>query len=726
VSGRGKAELIEVTPLRGQKFKVVLPAAGRDAHEENIARHGAYSHVQDILLKLTGAGSTVVDVGANLGTVAIPLALNGAHVIAYDILGANVGALKAALAANGVDRQVEVRHAAVWDQTGIVRTSAINSNGKVSADGTGRVRAVRLDDELGRRRHIDAVKIDVDGAELNVLRGMERILRSQRPHIVFENYPGGLADFGASMAQILILLRKHRYRIYRLTLNVLSPPDVPEQMITDFFATSWREHRLIAATNYQIRPLSDQEIVDQIKLQATQMDLHRLYVLAVADHLRPAVRDHAEVRPLLTEWQRRYGDRPEIEQARRGLFAIPDDASADARPRRLRSLLRPLRAIGTMAARGQVVDKPSIAAADDPANVDPAPDVAAVVRDLARLTTADGHPNINELWDALKDVPILRLNVKNFGYQLAREAAAVCTPVDIAAEPRRHGLVSKPTTQSDIESPWFRYWCSEIKAAPLYHRKLWEFAFVLQVLFEHDLLREAVRGIGFGCGREPLAAYFASKHMDVLVTDLAPEEVAGRGWAETGQHAAAKESAFFPDIVSWEEFDRHVEHSHLDMNDIPALPRAYDFCWSVCSLEHLGTIQKGLDFIVNSLATLKPGGLAIHTTEFNYLSADETIDNWPTVLFLRKHFEQLKSRVEAEGHEFLGPDFNVGDRGLDRFIDVPPYAPGEGWPSPDGWADPRQPGHLKLAIDGFACTCFGLVIRKAAAGTLERGNENSG
>src|SRR5262249_28086275 len=155
--------------------------------------------------------------------------------------------------------------------------------------------------------------------------------------------PRGLARFGSSMAQVLMFLRKYRYRIYRLTLDVLSPPDVPEQIITDFFATTWPQHRIIAATNYQVRPLTDWEIIDQIKLQATQMDLHRLYVLAVADHLRPAVRDHAEVRSLLTQWRHRYGDdHPEIALARRGLFAVPDGAVADRRGWSLQSLLRPI------------------------------------------------------------------------------------------------------------------------------------------------------------------------------------------------------------------------------------------------------------------------------------------------------------------------------------------------------------------------------------------------
>ena len=38
------------------------------------------------------------------------------------------------------------------------------------------------------------------------------------------------------------------------------------------------------------------------------------------------------------------------------------------------------------------------------------------------------------------------------------------------------------------------------------------------------------------------------------------------------------------------------------------------------------------------LKVLKPGGLAIHTTEYNYMSDDHTRDNGETVLFLRKRF----------------------------------------------------------------------------------------
>jgi hypothetical protein len=45
---------------------------------------------------------------------------------------------------------------------------------------------------------------------------------------------------------------------------------------------------------------------------------------------------------------------------------------------------------------------------------------------------------------------------------------------------------------------------------------------------------------------------------------------------------------------------------------------------------------------------------------------------------------------------------------VDRFIDVPPY-PWEASPR-NGWAAGQV--HLKLALDDFPSTCFGLVVEK--------------
>ncbi len=327
------------------------------------------------------------------------------------------------------------------------------------------------------------------------------------------------------------------------------------------------------------------------------------------------------------------------------------------------------------------------------------------ILDNARVSRNIGHPNSREF-------DLLKFNIKNMGYSLARKLQEQL-PAPGPTDPTPLGLTSRPARQSDMEAPWSRHWCAELAITPIYHRKIWELAFLLQSVYDAGLLqRSGVRALGFGCGEEPIASYLASRGIDVTVTDLAPERVARLGWAETGQHTSSLDKAFHPTLVGREQFDRHVSLRYVDMNDIPRDLRGYDLCWSICALEHLGTIRKGLDFVKNSVATLAPGGLSIHTTEFNYLSDDETIDDQPTVLFLRRHFEQLADELRRDGH-FVAPlDFNVGDGVLDRFIDIPPYLCGEGWMTRDQWESLGPAAHLKLSIGGFACTCFGMVVRR--------------
>jgi 2-polyprenyl-3-methyl-5-hydroxy-6-metoxy-1,4-benzoquinol methylase len=303
-------------------------------------------------------------------------------------------------------------------------------------------------------------------------------------------------------------------------------------------------------------------------------------------------------------------------------------------------------------------------------------------------------------------------NVKNMGLELARQREPFLTAHSLPMVPRKVGLVSKATTQADMESPWFAAWCSELKVKPIYHRKLWEFAFLLQALHDRDLLNTGVKGVGFGCGEEPLASYFASKGMDVTVTDLHPEKVARMDWAASSEHASSADKVFLPHLVSREAFDRHVTHRFADMNRIPDLGGPFDFVWSICAMEHLGSIEKGLAFVESSLRLLKPGGVAVHTTEFNYTSKDATIDRGFTVLFLRKHFEELAARLSAKGHRMVGPDFNVGDGVLDRHIDVPPYTLGTQDSTRGQWGTAGE-AHIKLMVYTYPCTCFGVLVEKS-------------
>jgi SAM-dependent methyltransferase len=259
--------------------------------------------------------------------------------------------------------------------------------------------------------------------------------------------------------------------------------------------------------------------------------------------------------------------------------------------------------------------------------------------------------------------------------------------------------VSQACTQAQMAEPAYAYWCARMHELPKHHRKQWEFCFILQALAREGALAPGLRGLGFGVGAEPLPAVFAAQGITVVATDLETAEAHEKGWVETDQHAHSKEMLNDRGICAPDAFDRLVSFRHADMNAIDPDLRDFDFCWSSCALEHLGSIANGLQFIQNSLDCLKPGGIAVHTTEFNCDAGEDTLDNDSTVLFRRSDFLPLGQSLAEAGHE-LAFNFHLGDQPLDAHIDTPPYS---------------HDNHLKLALAGFVTTSFGIIVRKGGS-----------
>ncbi len=68
------------------------------------------------------------------------------------------------------------------------------------------VQTQRLDDVVSPEFRVDFIKIDVEGGELQVLRGAERILRRCRPYLVFEHYRGAAEHYGTRPEMVYDLL----------------------------------------------------------------------------------------------------------------------------------------------------------------------------------------------------------------------------------------------------------------------------------------------------------------------------------------------------------------------------------------------------------------------------------------------------------------------------------------------------------------------------------------
>ena len=254
---------------------------------------------------------------------------------------------------------------------------------------------------------------------------------------------------------------------------------------------------------------------------------------------------------------------------------------------------------------------------------------------------------------------------------------------------------------SDIRRRAFGAVCAEMSWDVSFHRKLWEWVCIIHHLRRFGCLQPGRHGLGFGVGQEPLPSLFARLGVRVTATEAPPEIGLAAGWAETHEYGASLEGIRNHAIVDAETFAQLVRLQTCDMNAIDPALTAFDFCWSSCSLEHLGSLEAGLAFVVNSVERcLRPGGVAVHTTELNLSSNTDTVAEGPTVLYRRRDLLELIGRLRASGHEVdelrVAPDTDP----LDSYVDLPPY---------------RQNPHLKLRLLAYTVTSVALVVRRGPA-----------
>ena len=259
--------------------------------------------------------------------------------------------------------------------------------------------------------------------------------------------------------------------------------------------------------------------------------------------------------------------------------------------------------------------------------------------------------------------------------------------------------VSQVCTEAQFHEPEFAHWCRALDLAPRPHRKVWEFCYIFAVLAARGALKPGARALGFGVGHEPVPALLAKMGLDVVATDAPPEAAEVAKWTATHQHASALEALDRPNILPFSSLAERVAFRPVDMNSIPSDLRDFDICWSSCALEHLGSLKSGLEFIEASLGTLKPGGIAVHTTEFNLASNDATLESPPLSLYRKRDIEQVLGRLTGQGHAVLPLNLFPGSTLVDQHVDLPPYETGP---------------HLKIKVMEFVTTSIGVAIEKAS------------
>ncbi|MGH9016416.1 MAG: FkbM family methyltransferase [Acidimicrobiales bacterium] len=189
------------------------------------------SHVTGWLQETLRPGQVVVDVGANVGYFTVLAAMlvgpQGA-VVAVEAHPRLAELLRRNVIINGLHGSVTVWPRAAWSRATELKLHlrqhfASNSSvGSVGAEALSRlgdteeiveVAAVALDDLLEGVGPVDVLKVDVEGAEVQVFTGLARTLAASRDvTVMFEWSPQQVRDVGDEPAALIELLRGHGFR----------------------------------------------------------------------------------------------------------------------------------------------------------------------------------------------------------------------------------------------------------------------------------------------------------------------------------------------------------------------------------------------------------------------------------------------------------------------------------------------------------------------------------
>lgn len=229
-----------VISVGGLKLKIFAPRHNRVA--ASLYTKGVWEpEVTGALRALIKPGDTIFDIGGDAGYYTVMFAKlvgSGGKVVVFEPIPKAQERIMENVGLNGFTN-VEMVDLALGSKPGSFvlerpfQDSRINLNKVEPGPEDILVKVVRFD-ALAAERSLpkaDLIKIDVEGAELEILKGMEDYVSAHHPVFVIELHPELLPQFGASVADVINWLEAHGY-----TLTALDAGDVSLTEATTFIA----------------------------------------------------------------------------------------------------------------------------------------------------------------------------------------------------------------------------------------------------------------------------------------------------------------------------------------------------------------------------------------------------------------------------------------------------------------------------------------------------------
>jgi len=214
-------------PEKIKKDNQTIHLLPRGKVSRELALYGVFEHDETELLKnIVQAGDVVLDIGGNLGYHTLILSdLVGVQgkVFSFEPSLENFGLLKKNVLENNL-QNVKIERLAISNISSTTKLFLSEGPGghriqqsNFCTDNFDVVNTITLDEYFKDDpiiNKINFLKIDVEGAELNVLQGMKSILKNENLKILVELYGPFIREFGHEPNDLFEFFKKNNFKTY--------------------------------------------------------------------------------------------------------------------------------------------------------------------------------------------------------------------------------------------------------------------------------------------------------------------------------------------------------------------------------------------------------------------------------------------------------------------------------------------------------------------------------
>jgi FkbM family methyltransferase len=285
-------------------FYIGFDADAPDVYTDWIRAHDRPEPgLQYVLQALKGSGK-LIDLGANVGYYTLAAASAGSRVLAVEALPKNYSLLVNSAARNCFTSVVPL-HAAIYERTGTLYMRGFSAWGQVSAEHSGlEVPSITLDELAGVYGFTDAdvLKMDVEGAELAVLKGGAAFFAgAAQLRVIFEANAYASLQFRYRLDTLLREFESFGFHLFMFVNNILVPrtaSSFQECVYADYLAV--KDPARAVLPGFEVRALTVSEQTQIIKREGSVMPSpHRAYILALAHTIPTEIQQLPTVQSVL-------------------------------------------------------------------------------------------------------------------------------------------------------------------------------------------------------------------------------------------------------------------------------------------------------------------------------------------------------------------------------------------------------------------------------------------